>query len=429
MLATLESVRYLQDFGSRDWGACPSAEVDLDVIEEYLQEHSGEVQQGGSAPHCRSEDDHSIVENSWSGRFAYEWRYSVQPKASEEGVSEQLPPQTTWHSPLSNEWGHCQYMYHATPSSDSDSQSTSSGSHDITCSPPLERRSKRACESLSIAPMTGKKKERLFQFLYEMLQKPEMRSCIWWVQSGNGTFQFSSQNKERLAQLWGRRKGNRKTMTYQKMARALRNYSRTGEICKVKRKLTYQFNEEPEADVIIIDGSALVNSLPPWSSKTFEDYAASKVLLTIQAYSNKYKQTDIVFIVYKPSSLKAEARSKRGCGVRCRVISKSKLPPNWRNSLRHNDNKTDLFNFLADRIAEMVTPNVVIVTKDDDTVSTHTVNLDETCARISHTPCLFCYRGGREVSGEWPDKRLLEEHSGLGTVLRELTVHWSESGE
>lgn len=44
--------------------------------------------------------------------------------------------------------------------------------------------------------------------------------------------------------MWGRRKGNRKTMTYQKMARALRNYSRTGEIHKVKRKLTYQFTED-----------------------------------------------------------------------------------------------------------------------------------------------------------------------------------------
>uniref|UniRef100_A0A8C2IR84 Transcription factor Spi-C n=1 Tax=Cyprinus carpio TaxID=7962 RepID=A0A8C2IR84_CYPCA len=90
---------------------------------------------------------------------------------------------------------------------------------------------------------SGKRKERLFQFLYEMLQTPDMRSCIWWVQSNNGTFQFSSQNKEKLAEMWGRRKGNRKTMTYQKMARALRNYSRTGEICKVKRKLTYQFTE------------------------------------------------------------------------------------------------------------------------------------------------------------------------------------------
>ncbi|XP_072340906.1 transcription factor Spi-C-like [Scyliorhinus torazame] len=89
-----------------------------------------------------------------------------------------------------------------------------------------------------------KRKVRLFQFLFEMLEDPGMRHCIWWIQPFRGLFQFSSQNKEKLAEIWGRRKGNRKTMTYQKMARALRNYSRTGEITKVKRKLTYQFNQQ-----------------------------------------------------------------------------------------------------------------------------------------------------------------------------------------
>ncbi|XP_078077248.1 transcription factor Spi-C-like isoform X1 [Mustelus asterias] len=89
-----------------------------------------------------------------------------------------------------------------------------------------------------------KRKVRLFQFLFEMLEDPGMRHCIWWIQPSRGLFQFSSQNKEKLAEIWGRRKGNRKMMTYQKMARALRNYSRTGEITKVKRKLTYQFNQQ-----------------------------------------------------------------------------------------------------------------------------------------------------------------------------------------
>ncbi|XP_036390293.1 transcription factor Spi-B [Megalops cyprinoides] len=243
MLATIETIRYLQDFGSRDWGSSPAAEMDLDVIEEYLQEHSGEVQQAGPTSHCRNEEEPSIIENSWSGRFAYEWHYSTMSRVVEEKTPELPPQQATWLSPSHTEWGHCQYAYDANPSSDSDTQSTSSGSHDYPPSPPMERRGKRACDSLPLAPITGKKKERLFQFLYEMLQNPDMRSCIWWVQSGDGTFQFSSQNKEKLAQMWGRRKGNRKTMTYQKMARALRNYSRTGEICKVKRKLTYQFNE------------------------------------------------------------------------------------------------------------------------------------------------------------------------------------------
>lgn len=69
-----------------------------------------------------------------------------------------------------------------------------------------------------------------------------MVDSIQWTDRGTGTFHFISKNKEKLAECWGQRKGNRKAMTYQKMARALRNYSRTGEIVKVRRKLTYQFN-------------------------------------------------------------------------------------------------------------------------------------------------------------------------------------------
>ncbi|XP_030047285.1 uncharacterized protein LOC115461309 [Microcaecilia unicolor] len=88
-----------------------------------------------------------------------------------------------------------------------------------------------------------KKKMRLFQFLYEMLEDPLMRHCVSWIQPYTGVFQFSSKNKEKLAEIWGDRKGNRKVMTYQKMARALRNYSRTGEIKKVKKKLTYKFSD------------------------------------------------------------------------------------------------------------------------------------------------------------------------------------------
>lgn len=38
------------------------------------------------------------------------------------------------------------------------------------------------------------------------------------------------------------RRATAKRMTYQKLARALRNYAKTGEIRKVKRKLTYQFD-------------------------------------------------------------------------------------------------------------------------------------------------------------------------------------------
>ncbi|XP_072553484.1 uncharacterized protein [Salminus brasiliensis] len=230
MLNSLEPLQYLQELCP----AGPSAgEMELEVIEEYLQEHSGEEQRVQSG----TDDQIVIAENGWWGRFAYEWQYGSLARADDSAADQQH-----WPSQYSNpEWGvHCEYE--APPSSDSDSH-CSSICPEFPPSPPTGSERSAAWETMPIAPLTGKRKERLFQFLYEMLQSPDMRSCIWWVQSASGTFQFSSQNKEKLAEMWGKRKGNRKTMTYQKMARALRNYSRTGEICKVKRKLTYQFNE------------------------------------------------------------------------------------------------------------------------------------------------------------------------------------------
>ncbi|KAL1769207.1 transcription factor Spi-B isoform X1 [Sigmodon hispidus] len=88
----------------------------------------------------------------------------------------------------------------------------------------------------------ARKKLRLYQFLLGLLLRGDMRECVWWVEPGAGVFQFSSKHKELLARRWGQQKGNRKRMTYQKLARALRNYAKTGEIRKVKRKLTYQFD-------------------------------------------------------------------------------------------------------------------------------------------------------------------------------------------
>lgn len=45
--------------------------------------------------------------------------------------------------------------------------------------------------------------------------------------------------------------------------------------------------------------------------------------------------------------------------------------------MRDNDNKTELFIFLADKIAQMSARNKVIVTKEDDAVSTQTINMEE----------------------------------------------------
>ena len=118
-----------------------------------------------------------------------------------------------------------------------------------------------------------------------------------------------------------------------------------------------------------------MDSLPPWISKTFEEYAMLDVLSTIQSNSAKYKWTDVVFDIYRRCVwyLKAETRFTRGRAVRRTVIRDIKIPSNWRNFLKDNDNKYKLFNFLVDKIACVATLNVVIVTKDDNAVNNHTI--------------------------------------------------------
>ena len=61
--------------------------------------------------------------------------------------------------------------------------------------------------------------------------------------------------------------------------------------------------------------------------------------------------------------------------MRRRVTGLVKIPSKWQNFLRENDNKAELFNFLADKIACVATPNVVTVTKEEDDVSSRTINL------------------------------------------------------
>ena len=59
-----------------------------------------------------------------------------------------------------------------------------------------------------------------------------------------------------------------------------------------------------------------------------------------------------------------------------RVTSNGKIPSNWPHFWRENDNRTELFIFLADRIVEMCTANVVIATREQDVVSNRAISLE-----------------------------------------------------
>ena len=51
----------------------------------------------------------------------------------------------------------------------------------------------------------------------------------------------------------------------------------------------------PEGEVIVVDGSALVNSTPPRTPKTFEDYACQEdILPKIKFNGATFKIVDVV---------------------------------------------------------------------------------------------------------------------------------------
>ena len=62
-------------------------------------------------------------------------------------------------------------------------------------------------------------------------------------------------------------------------------------------------------------------------------------------------------------SLKADTRSKRGKGLRRRVEPSSAVPQNWQEFLRVDDNKMELFSFLASNVADIDTNKHLITTQ------------------------------------------------------------------
>ena len=81
---------------------------------------------------------------------------------------------------------------------------------------------------------------------------------------------------------------------------------------------------------------------------TFKDYS-KKVFLSfiLQQFQSGCRRIDIVWDVYLENSLKESARIKRGQGAHPRVLQDQKTPIDWHVFFRADQNKIELFKFLA----------------------------------------------------------------------------------
>ena len=77
---------------------------------------------------------------------------------------------------------------------------------------------------------------------------------------------------------------------------------------------------------------------------------------------------DIIWDAYIHDSLKTDARNKRGKGIRRRVEPSSLVPKKWSEFLRINDNKTELFSYLAVSAEANIKTNKTFITTHQSNV-------------------------------------------------------------
>ena len=129
-------------------------------------------------------------------------------------------------------------------------------------------------------------------------------------------------------------------------------------------------------DVIIIDGAALVNQTEPVTLQTFKEYAENELFIPhVLTQLRMVSRADIVWDRYIEGSLKEQTRETRGTGIRRRVEDQTKLHQNWHSFLCNNDNKTELFHYLAQKLSMLdVGDKELYTTYDEDVLSAKSTN-------------------------------------------------------
>ena len=174
----------------------------------------------------------------------------------------------------------------------------------------------------------------------------------------------------------------------------LRLPKKKSELTECLQALTVPQSQMPRnVDVIIIDGAAVVKMVKPDTERTFSEYAADSFIPYIRAQLSHVTRLEIVWDDYLKNSLKATTRGKRGTGVRQRVAADNKLPRNWQEFLRVDQNKQELFKYLAECITSIDAEKQVISTHGKQVLSImpiHVTTSDDWPLVTMKKPILEC---------------------------------------
>lgn len=118
--------------------------------------------------------------------------------------------------------------------------------------------------------------------------------------------------------------------------------------------------------------------LPIGNAKTFKEYATKVFIPFVKSPSQNVSRVDFVWDVYLDNSLKATTRNSRGAGARRRVAANTAFPGSWQQFLRVDENKNELFRFLANYIADLAENEKVITSTYGEGVLCNTEGIDFT---------------------------------------------------
>ena len=144
---------------------------------------------------------------------------------------------------------------------------------------------------------------------------------------------------------------------------------------------------KPAIQGIVIEGAVLVNIIRPNGQRSFSEYFKQRLLPYLSNLLQSVQRFDVVWDVYQTNSLKMSTRLKRGDGSRRKVGDATPLPEKWNKFLRVDENKTDLFHYIANCVCTelfKIDEGKHIVTTYKDSVISSDQNVPNDLAPCNH---------------------------------------------
>ncbi|XP_077870424.1 transcription factor ets-4-like [Saccoglossus kowalevskii] len=221
--------------------------------------------------------DHLTIDND--GEFSMERTYWERQQQHGSNPLVGVPPVNTWmntfDTSLCNSNMNSSTLQMSCSYPDNDFHLSASGQQmgrycypsQKPCHTPADTTMKRKGPGRPPKPDSEKRRKKsdgtrsqpiLWEHLLLALEESEnensgMKNCLVWTNRREGEFKFLSKGKEQFALIWGQAKHNRKKMTYQKMARALRDYNKSNKLEKVRKKLHYRFILKQSIDSLAME--------------------------------------------------------------------------------------------------------------------------------------------------------------------------------